>query len=245
MAISIPHLPDRARAIARTRRFVVLSATATLVALVLFASRTSVFRARGGVVVEGEAERSRADIVRIAGLSRDTNVLWLDEASAEARLEADPWIDDAEVAVELPWTIHVDVVERRPVAVTTDGVAATPVAADGTLLPATRGTRGLPRVELPATAAVDGARPSPDGAIAILGAMNDALLDDLVALSVLDDGTVAGAFRRGPDVDFGSGRDAHRKVEALVDVLVWAEATGERLARISVASPHAPAVRVA
>ncbi len=59
----------------------------------------------------------RPQIVRIAGVSNATNALWLDEGVVERRLEAEPWIADADVRVTLPLTVEIAVHERSPVAV--------------------------------------------------------------------------------------------------------------------------------
>ena len=72
-------------------------------------------------------------IVRIAGVSNATNALWLDEGEAERRLEAEPWIADADVRVTFPLTVEIAVHERSPVAVARGAVTSL-MAGDGTAL---------------------------------------------------------------------------------------------------------------
>jgi cell division protein FtsQ len=222
----------------------VATAVAVLGTAGFLLSRSSVFHARG-VVVGGAAHLSRAEIVDVAGVSRVTNVLWLDEGAAEGRLEAEPWVAAADVRVSFPWTIEIEVVERAPVAVATDGVGLVLVAGDGTVLGIADRTRGLPRIELPAAGLVEGARESPRGAAAALGAMPPALRAEVATVSVLVDGGLELRLRGGVTVRYGAASEHRRKSETLVDILTWADAEGERIALVNVVAPGLPAVRLA
>ncbi|MEX0743849.1 MAG: FtsQ-type POTRA domain-containing protein, partial [Actinomycetota bacterium] len=132
MAISTTLLAERIRRpVAVWRPGVVgLVAVAAIVGG-FFLSRSSFAHARG-IEVSGTDHLSRSDIVGLAAVSKETNVLWFDDGSIERSLETHPWVAEAEVDVALPATIRIEIVERVPVAVVNDGLARTLVAADGT-----------------------------------------------------------------------------------------------------------------
>ena len=203
------------------------------------ASRTSVFDVRG-IEVTGANHLHRPRIVRIAGVSSATNALWLDEGVAERRLEAEPWIADADVRVTLPLTVEIVVHERTPVAVAR-GTVTSLMAADGTVLGSGTVPRGLPVIELGGAGSVEGIRPSPAGAARAIGAMGPSLRAQVARVRVLLDGTLEIRLRGGPIVRFGRPEDAERKVETIRRVLAWAGSEGPPLRTISVVSALAPA----
>jgi cell division protein FtsQ len=193
----------------------------------------------------GADRLTRADVVSTAAISRATNVLWLQERTAEGRLLADPWVERADVSVSLPWTIRIEVVERAPVAVVSDGVHRVLVAADGTALgPASAADRRLPVIELPAVRADDGPRPSSAGAARALGALSEDVRGAITRVTILGDASIEIRLREGILIRYGTAVDLARKAAALDEVLAWADEEGERLLRISLVAPGAPAVRV-
>jgi cell division protein FtsQ len=245
LAISISHPADLPRGWTRRARALVLAAFVALVAGGFMSSRTSLLHARA-VEVTGDDRRSRLEIVTAAGISRATNVLWFGEAEAERRLLADPWIEHANVSVDLPWTIRVEVRERVPVAIANDGVLRVLIAADGTALgPASPTDRRLPVIDLPAARADDGPRPSAAGAARAVGALSSDVRDAIARITILGDATIEIRLRSGIEVRYGEAVDVVRKAAALDEVLAWAEEEGERLLRVSLAAPGMPAVRVA
>jgi cell division protein FtsQ len=245
LAISIPLRGEPAARFGGLRiTLLAATAVAVLAAAAFFLSRSSVLHARD-VEVTGSAHLSRAEVVAAAGVSKASNVVWLDEGAIERRLEAEPWVAAADVSVSFPWTIRIEIVERAPVAVATDGISEILVAKDGTVLGAADRTRGLPRIELAATAAVEGARESPRGAAAAIGAMGPELRAEVASVTVLVDGGLELRLRGGLTVRYGAAVDHRRKAAALADILAWAEAEGERLAVVNVVAPGLPAVRLA
>jgi cell division protein FtsQ len=222
-----------------------------------FLSRSSFAHARG-IEVSGTDRLSRSEIVGLAAVSKATNVLWLDDGSIERSLETNPWVADAEVHVGFPATIRIEIVERIPVAVVSDGLGRTFVAADGTPLGAASRTRDLPTIRLPMAVGVDGrawpdgatpivygARPSPTGAAAALGAMSPQLRADVVSVRVLVDGTMTIRLGSGVRVRYGGRAAPAAKAQALERILAWGRATGEPVATVNVTSPRTPAVRLA
>jgi cell division protein FtsQ len=203
------------------------------------ASRSSAFDVRR-IEVSGADHLHRPQIVRIAGVSNATNALWLDEGAAERRLEAEPWIADADVRVTLPLTLEIAVQERSPVALARGAVTSL-MAGDGTALGSGAAPRGLPVIELGGAGSVEGMRPSPVGAARVLGAMAPALRAEVVRVRVLLDGTLELRLRGGPIVRFGTPEDAWRKAVTIRRMLAWAGSEGTPLRTLSVVSALAPA----
>jgi cell division protein FtsQ len=229
----------------RGRRRRVLIAVGSVVLLIggVAASRSSVFDVRR-IEVSGADHLHRPQIVRIAGVSNATNALWLDEGVVERRLEAEPWIADADVRVTLPLTVEIAVHERSPVAVA-QGAVTSLMAADGTALGSGRIPRGLPVIELGAAGPVEGIRPSPVGAARALGAMAPALRAQVARVRVLLDGSLELRLRGGPTVRFGTPEDAQRKAVTIQRMLAWAGSEGTPLRTLSVVSALAPAATLA
>jgi cell division protein FtsQ len=205
---------------------------------VLLVSRTSLFDARR-IEVTGAHHLHQADIVRIAGISRQTNVLWLDERAAERRLEAEPWIAHADVSSSFPLSIEVAVTERTPVAVF--GGTGGLIAGDGTALGSPSGGRWLPAIDLGTVTPAEGAPPSPVGAARALGAMPPGLRSDVRRVRVMLDGTLELRLKGGATIRFGMPDDAARKVRAIQQVLAWAKEQGSAIRTLSVVAPSAPA----
>jgi cell division protein FtsQ len=203
------------------------------------ASRSSAFDVRG-IEVSGNDHLHRPQVVGIAGITDATNALWLDEGQAERRLEAEPWIADADVRVTFPLNVEIAVRERTPVALA-QGAVTSLMAADGTALGSGNVPRGLPVIELGGAGRAEGVRPSPVGAAQALGAMTPALRVQVARVRVLLDGTLELRLRDGPTISFGTPGDARRKAVTIRRMLVWARTQGTPLRTLSVVAPLAPA----
>ena len=70
----------------------------------------------GDIEVEGRAMTDRDAILRAVGATRGTPLLAVDPARAKTQLEALPWVRLAAVERRLPDTLHIRLVERRPLA---------------------------------------------------------------------------------------------------------------------------------
>ncbi len=224
---------------------------ASIVVAGVSVSRSAWFHVRR-LEVSGARHLSRAEVLEIAGISRSSNALWLDEGRAERRLVTNAWVADAEVQVVLPVTVRIAVVERTPVAVASDGLREVLLSGDGSSLglgvtagPRSGTPRGLPLIELLAARSVEGAAPTPVGAAVALGAMSPELRDRVKTVSVQLDGTLVLSMRDGPRVWFGSPTQVVAKARAIERLLVWGEAAGERILRLSVVAPGSPAATLA
>ena len=152
--------PEHAADPARRRRMmpwaIAACALVTLGAIAIGLSYTPLVAART-VSVTGERHLSEGQVLRIARLGEGTNLIHVDLAAAEARLERNPWVAEATVERGLPHTLRISVVERTPVAMTSrpNGALAF-VATDGTMMGSA--AEGSP---LPAIVATDGELPAP------------------------------------------------------------------------------------
>jgi len=208
-------------------------------------SRSSVFHVRR-VEVTGAGHLSRADIVRLSGLTRATNALWLDEGAVERRLEQDPWIASATVSASFPWTVHVRVLERTPAAVVDRGSDRLLVATDGTPLGLARGVSGLPLIVMPPAGALEGgAPPSLEPAAQAVGGLPTSIVARVRQVIVSLDGTLEMQLIDGPRVEFGPATQIEAKGRAIASVLAWSQQEGKPLATLSVIAPGAPAARPA
>jgi cell division protein FtsQ len=215
-----------------------------LVAAGIGVSRSPLFAARD-IQVRGGTHVPRARIVELAGVSLGTSVLWLDESAVERRLESEPWIAQADVGSGFPSTVRITVTERTAVAVASDGVRATLMAGDGTSLGVADRDPRMPVIRLAASGSVDGPVPGPVGAARALGAMSPALLDRVGRVLVQLDGTLEIRLEDGPVVRYGTASNLEAKAHATWRMLAWADAEGERILRLTVTTPRAPAAVLA
>jgi cell division protein FtsQ len=65
------------------------------------------------VVVEGVHKRTAEQVAVLGGIRVGNNVFALDVEMTRAAIAADPWIERATVARQLPGTIHVTIIERE------------------------------------------------------------------------------------------------------------------------------------
>jgi cell division protein FtsQ len=230
-------------ALARSRRAwaTLALALAVMGTAGFFFSRSSIFHVRH-VEVAGTAHHSRADIVRLSGLTRATNVLWLDEPGVELRLEQDPWIARATVSTSLPGTVHVAIVERTPSTVVDRGTDHLLVATDGTPLGLAGRVSGLPLIVMPTAGALEGAPPPSLQPVArAIGALPPEILARVRQVIVALDGTLELRLLDGPRVEFGPPTEIAAKARAIASVLAWSLDDGRPLALLNVVAPGAPA----
>lgn len=241
MASSISFRAEPHREVDRLAVVLVVLAAISLGVAGVAVSRSSVFHARS-LEVSGTSHLSRAMVVAQAEVSRETNVVWLDEGAVERRLLSHPWIAAAEVGSAFPSTIRIRVVERSPVAIAVDGARRVLVAGDGTMLGPAGRERALPTIELPPVGGPEGPRPPVTGAARALGAMDPEILALVRRVDVRLDGTLQIRMQDGLRVEFGLASRSGRKAAALADVLRWAKAEGLAIRVVNVVAPEAPAI---
>jgi cell division protein FtsQ len=222
------------------RRRIVALAIVGAVALALAAwalTYTPLFRARHVRVVG--AETLRPDQVRArAGVDGSTNVVHIDTGAITARLLTDPWIASASVRRDLPDTLELEIVERRPLAVIEAMGETSVLASDGSELPATVGDlSGLPTMRAALGAPDEGQRLA---AADLLAALDPVVQRRVSVITVGQDRDVALALRDGVAVQAGAPGNEGAKAAALRAVLRWAATGSHDLATVDVSAPSAP-----
>jgi cell division protein FtsQ len=123
---------ERQRAIRRRRSkvpgriLIVFAIITTLVVAAFFVYQSSLFAVQE-VQVEGVQRLTSERLTELAAIPESSTLLRLDDTGIQSRLEADPWIESAEVHRSFPSTVVLTVVERQ-IAM----VVEVPVARDGT-----------------------------------------------------------------------------------------------------------------
>jgi cell division protein FtsQ len=209
------------------------------------AVRSPLVRARV-IDVAGAAHVTRSQALRLAGISRSTNVASLDTAAAASRLESDPWIARAIVRKDLPWTIRIELVERTPVLAVGAGPWAGIVAGDGTVLEGvSRGAgafpvlRTAPRDATPATAELTIER-----AASALAPISPRARDAIRAVSIARDGSLKFGLRGGGTILYGDDANADAKARTLVALLRWSESEDEEVVSADLRVAGAPTARL-
>jgi cell division protein FtsQ len=98
------------------------------------------------IALAGQRHLTREDILKIAGVTGRSSLLFLDAAEARDKLKADPWIADATVLKLYPGRLHIAVIERDAFALWQRDGKVEVIAEDGTVVgPFT----GAPFTDLP------------------------------------------------------------------------------------------------
>jgi cell division protein FtsQ len=208
------------------------------------AVRSPLVRARV-IDVAGAAHVARSQALRIAGISRSTNVASLDTAGAASRLEADPWIARAIIRKGLPWTIHIELVERAPVLTVRSGRSARIVAGDGTVLEeASRGAGAFPVLTPPRDAAPATAQAMIERAASALSAITPWARDAIRAVSLARDGSLRFGLQGGGIILYGDDADADAKARTLAALLRWSESEDEEVVSADLRVAGAPTAQL-
>lgn len=233
--------PRLRRALAQSWRWLAIAAAAVVLAAVGLAVTGSQWFHVRSIDVAGANHVSRSEIVRLSGITKHDNAVWLDESTAESRLTENPWVASAEVRVDLPWTVTITVTERSPVAVLERGTSGVLVAGDGTLLGAAKGA-SLPLIEAPP--AWVGSVPSPPvaGIARALAALDPEVRDMVRRIDTSSPSGLEMFLSDGLRISYGSARAFADKAIAIADVLAWTQTTGEKIRLLDVSAPSAPAV---
>jgi cell division protein FtsQ len=195
--------------------------------------------------VRGNRHLSESEIVRLAGIGSDANLLTVRPNRVLRGLARSPWVRTAQVRRHLPWTLIVTVEERFPVAWVrqTDGVAV--IAADGIVL-ARR--RNPPRGVVGIGAWRGRLRPGDhleglERPLAVAGSLPSRLRRQ-VERAWMRGGLVVLRLREGVRVLYGEPRALQAKNAALTRVLEWAGDQGAELAHVDLRVARNPAVRI-
>lgn len=86
------------------------------------------------VALTGEQELGRDDILKTAGITEHTSLLFLDAAQTRARLLTNPWIAEATVLKLYPGRLRIEIKERKAFALWQKDARISLIATDGTVL---------------------------------------------------------------------------------------------------------------
>jgi len=100
------------------------------------------------VDVVGRQRQSAASILAALGVQRGTPMLAIDLAAVQARLQALPWVRNADVERQLPDTLFIRLTEREPLAFWQRNGTLSLIDRDGTVIPADNLAQFAPRIVL-------------------------------------------------------------------------------------------------
>lgn len=196
------------------------------------------------VAVDGARRTAVQRVLEAAAVDQGASMLGLDTGEVAARVEALPWVDDAEVVRHWPGTVEVRVTEREPVVVVAgpDGRHHLVDRTGRVLAEVPRRPEGLPLVEgLPAEPVAGTVLGDVSTGLEVVGALDPAALAELDRLVVASSRDLWLQLRSGRLVRWGPPAETPAKALALATVLARVE-LGEAEV-IDVRVPQAPVVR--
>jgi cell division protein FtsQ len=203
------------------------------------ATYTPLFAARD-IQVRGAGELARVQVLDVARLDEDTNVLHLDVHGTERRLEADPRILAATVTTTLPDRIEISLVLRTPVGVV--GFPGELVGADGVVIAPATGVGDLPSL-------MSGRRPAVGDALVTAARAADALGASLRravdAVVVTGEGEIVVRVAAGFTASFGPPTELEEKAGSLAALLTWIEDQGVTVTSADLTVPGSPTAMLA
>jgi cell division protein FtsQ len=212
-------------------------------------ARTPLF-GLAAVHVQGTSALHRGDVLAAAAVRPGEPYLGLDLEAIRHRVEALPRVAAARVVRDYPASLRVIVTERTPVASVRKRTVSWLVAADGTVLEATR----QPATDLPQVASVPlpadvhpGSRLPPGNplanALAALGGMRPDLRAQVIAVHARSLDGLEFGLRDGTRVLYGLAAEQPAKDAAVLLVRRTLAREGREVKRIDVRNPSAPTVR--
>jgi cell division protein FtsQ len=194
--------------------------------------------------VTGTSHLTRQEVVRLSGLTTRANALWLGTTPIERRLETDPWVAHATVSRSLPWTVRIQITERRPIAVTVQEGGYELIAGDGTSLGDVAANPGLPEIVMPVSWG-EYAPSDVSGPAEAIAGLDPRIRSKVQWAVVAPDSTIDLFLGNGLRVRYGEPTQIPAKSRALLHVLRWARMQGESLVAVDVLAPDAPAATLA
>ena len=234
---------DRFRSHAVGSRVIAVFGVLSILAAAWWVTNSKIFELRTADVV-GNRHLSSAQVLRLAALTRGTNVFWFSSGSAERRLMASPWVESATISRTLPGDVTVTIRERFPVAIVSAASGrALLVASDGVALGPVRRSNALPLITVTSAVHNAGDRIDPHNPGLMVAASLSALIRiDVTSIDVAADGQITLWLNGGVQVIYGDGSDQAAKGQALGAVLGWAAKYGVHPSYVDVRAPDAPAL---
>jgi cell division protein FtsQ len=197
------------------------------------------------VRVRGNRHLSASEIVRLAEIGTDANLLTVQPNRVLRGLARNPWVRTAQVRRDLPSTLVLTVEERFPVAWVRQGRGVALVAGDGTVL-ARR--RKPPQGTVDIGAGEGRLRPGDhleglEEPLTVVGSLPSRLRRQVERASMRR-GEVVLRLGGGARILYGDPRALEAKNAAMTRVLRWAGEQGAELAYVDLRVARNPAVRI-
>jgi cell division protein FtsQ len=196
------------------------------------------------VRVEGLRRLAPQEVLEFSGVEPGDNLLRLSLDQVASAVERSPWVVEATAHRDLPTTLLIEVVERRPAGWMEDPTGRALLARDGTVLArAPGGPQRLPALGAWSAPLQPGERiPRPTPALRVAASLEPAVLAQIAWASVQDD-LVTLALREGGQVLYGPATELKDKAEALASLLEWARSREVPVGYMDLRIPSSPAVR--
>lgn len=226
----------------RRRRRSAALVVVTVVALAAVAVARSPLFDVDRTVVDGVARLSVDEVLEAAGVVPGDPMVDVDAGAVARRVESLPWVADARVERSWPGTLRVNVTERRAVAVAGEGPSAVAVDFEGRILGAAGPDDGDLPLAGPAPVAGPGGFLDDERLVVagVLAELTPALLGEVAAADVADDGTVVVHLDDGITVRLGDGTRLRARAAAVLAVL--AQADRATIATVDVTVAGSPAL---
>jgi cell division protein FtsQ len=189
--------------------------------------------------VTGARHLSMADVARLGGLGRETNVLWLSPGRIAHRIEANPWVESVHVSRILPSTLVLRVRERAPIAVVAGRGLL--VASDGTVLGRAGGSPGLPQLAVGRPIHAGSRLPGSLPSLVVVRSLSPALRGDVDRI-ILGRLGLTLVMRDGVRAVFGDATQPRLKELILQALLAWAAARNVKAVSVDLRTPWSPAM---
>lgn len=215
----------------------------------LFVLQSALF-AVSSVQLVGARHLTEEEILSIAGISVGDSLFNVDVRRARERLLAHPRIEQATVRRRLPATIHVEVVERVPVAIMPHPEGFAALDAQGRVLMLSEELR-LPYPLLTGFDLPEGSGPEPgtelrspelNRALTVASALPPSLLATVGEVAATAQGVTL-KTRDGIDVLIGDTSQLEEKLQTLSDILRSLADGRESVRQIDVRIPRTPVLR--
>lgn len=196
------------------------------------------------VRTEGLRRLQPEEVLGLSGVELGDNLLRLSLDRVASDVERSPWVADATARRDLPTTLVIDVVERRPVGWIEDPAGRALLAQDGTVLARAPGVpQRIPALGGWSAPLEPGDRlPRPILALQVAASLDPPILTQVASASA-QDGLITLALRDGGEVLYGPATELSDKGRALGSLLDWAREKELPLGYIDLRIPSSPAVR--
>lgn len=201
------------------------------------------------VVIKGNEHLTVEHIRERSGVDSYTRLITLPVGRLDENLENDPWVKEAKVGRQIPNTVNIDVIERKPVAVVDFGGVGFIVNGEAHVM-AQVTVDEFP--ELPRVHGGDASVPTVDSrvnskkireCIQVVGDMPAELRATLALVNPYDGRGYVFISRDGYNIIYGAASECSRKDEILEAIITEIRSNNRRVEYIDVTVPDCPVIR--